>query len=201
MAAILSRPQCVKSRLMIVWLWTSSGHHHALYSPCFVGISVSSTGFYNETYGCRSHIEFIHVYLASANQLNDSYVITVTLGFDIVTKFNNVDVLKYGVKCRNHIQIVINFEAISNPVFKWIHKRTCIVKCSRFLWAVLCYPPYHYHYIEAETKRQNCRHFPDDIFKCIYWKKMYKFRLRFHWSLFPEVQLTIFQAIIWTNDG
>ena len=25
------------------------------------------------------------------------------------------------------------------------------------------------------------------------WMKMYKFRLRFHWSLFPMVQLTIFQ--------
>ena len=25
------------------------------------------------------------------------------------------------------------------------------------------------------------------------WMKMYKFRLRFHWSLFPRVQLTIFQ--------
>ena len=26
-----------------------------------------------------------------------------------------------------------------------------------------------------------------------YWMKMFKFRLRFHWSLFPRVQLTIFQ--------
>ena len=44
------------------------------------------------------------------------------------------------------------------------------------------------------------------------WMNIYKFRLRFHWSLFPRVQLTIFhhwfksllamrQAIIWTNDG
>ena len=31
---------------------------------------------------------------------------------------------------------------------------------------------------------QNCRHFPDDIFKCIFWIKIYEFRLRFHWSLF-----------------
>ena len=38
------------------------------------------------------------------------------------------------------------------------------------------------------------------------WMKMFEFRLRFHWSLFPRVQLTIFhdwassrrQAIIWT---
>ena len=25
------------------------------------------------------------------------------------------------------------------------------------------------------------------------WMKMYKFRLKFHWSLFPRIQLTIFQ--------
>ena len=39
--------------------------------------------------------------------------------------------------------------------------------------------------------RQDGLHFPDDIFK---WKlmKMFKFRLRFHWSLFPRVQLTKF---------
>ena len=47
------------------------------------------------------------------------------------------------------------------------------------------------------------------------WMKIYKFQIRFHWSLFPTVQLTIFQdwfsdngfapsrqqAIIWTNNG
>ena len=45
------------------------------------------------------------------------------------------------------------------------------------------------------------------------WMNMYKFRLRFHWSLLPGVQLKIFigsdiglaaagrQAIIWTYDS
>ena len=43
------------------------------------------------------------------------------------------------------------------------------------------------------------------------WMKMYEYRLKFHWSLFPRVQLTRIgsdnglaqarrQAIIWTND-
>ena len=41
--------------------------------------------------------------------------------------------------------------------------------------------------------RQDGNHFPDDIFQCIFLMKMIKFRLRFHWSLFPRVQLTIFQ--------
>ena len=28
----------------------------------------------------------------------------------------------------------------------------------------------------------------DDIFKCIFLMKMYKFWLRFHWGLFPRVR-------------
>ena len=39
--------------------------------------------------------------------------------------------------------------------------------------------------------RQNVRHFPDEIFKCISWKKIYAFRLKFHWCLFLRAQLTI----------
>ena len=44
-------------------------------------------------------------------------------------------------------------------------------------------------------QRQNGHHFSDDVFKCFSWMKMYKFWLRFHWSLFPRVQLTIFQHL------
>ena len=40
--------------------------------------------------------------------------------------------------------------------------------------------------------RRICRHFADDILKCIFWK-IYVFWLKFHWSLFLRVQLTIFQ--------
>ena len=38
--------------------------------------------------------------------------------------------------------------------------------------------------------RPNGRHFPGNIFKCM---KTYEFRLRFHWSLFRRVQLTMSQ--------
>ena len=41
--------------------------------------------------------------------------------------------------------------------------------------------------------RQDGRHFPDDILDEFSWMKMYNFPLRFHWSLFLMVQLTIFQ--------
>ena len=36
--------------------------------------------------------------------------------------------------------------------------------------------------------RQDGRHFPDDIFIYIFWMKMYKFHLRFHWGLVPRGQ-------------
>ena len=51
--------------------------------------------------------------------------------------------------------------------------------------------------------RQNGCHSGDKIFKCISWMKMHEFRLRFHWSLFPRVQLTIFQHWLrsWLGAG
>ena len=39
--------------------------------------------------------------------------------------------------------------------------------------------------------KEKGRHFPDDIFKCIF-LKIYDYRLRFYWSLFLNVHLTIF---------
>ena len=41
--------------------------------------------------------------------------------------------------------------------------------------------------------RQDGRHFPTTFLNAFSWMKMFKFRLRFHRSLFPRVQLTIFQ--------
>ena len=40
-------------------------------------------------------------------------------------------------------------------------------------------------------------------FLCFLWKKIYKFRSVFHWSLFPMVQLTIFQLWLkqWIGSG
>ena len=41
--------------------------------------------------------------------------------------------------------------------------------------------------------RQNGRHIADDIFKCISFFENVWIPIKFHWSLFPRVQLTIFQ--------
>ena len=45
-------------------------------------------------------------------------------------------------------------------------------------------------HIEAKT---NCHHSADNISNTFSWMKMYKFYLRFHWSLFLRFELTIFQ--------
>ena len=45
----------------------------------------------------------------------------------------------------------------------------------------------------ALRPRQNCCHFTDDIFKCIFLMKMCEFCLRFHLSLFLRLHLTINQ--------
>ena len=41
--------------------------------------------------------------------------------------------------------------------------------------------------------RQNGRYFPDDILNAFSLMKMCKFWLKFHWSLFPMVQLAVFR--------
>ena len=40
--------------------------------------------------------------------------------------------------------------------------------------------------------RQNGHHFADSISNAFSWIKLFEFCLRFHWSLFPRVQFTIF---------
>ena len=45
-------------------------------------------------------------------------------------------------------------------------------------------------HIAAET---HCRHLHTTFSNAFSWMKLYKFRLTFHWSLFPRVQSTIFQ--------
>ena len=59
-------------------------------------------------------------------------------------------------------------------------------------------------YFNTLRPRQNVRHFPDDIFKCIFLNKnIYEFWLKFHLSCFPTVQLTVFQHWIrkWLDAG
>ena len=48
-------------------------------------------------------------------------------------------------------------------------------------------------YVNSSPPVQNGRHFADDIWGRIFVKEKFVFRLKFHWSLFPRVQLTITQ--------
>ena len=59
--------------------------------------------------------------------------------------------------------------------------------------------------VNTLRRRQNGRHFPDGIFKCMFLIKMYEFRLRFHWSLFliiPIISIpTLVQIMAWCRSG
>ena len=48
-------------------------------------------------------------------------------------------------------------------------------------------------YVNSLRPRQNRRHLQTAFSNAISWMKMFEFRLKFHWSLFLKVQLTIFQ--------
>ena len=48
-------------------------------------------------------------------------------------------------------------------------------------------------FVNTLRPRQNCRHFADDIFKCIFIDEMYEFSFRFDWNVFLRFQLTKFQ--------
>ena len=61
---------------------------------------------------------------------------------------------------------------------------SCIPQIS--LWAAPVHP------VKTLRTRQNGCHFADDIFKCIFLNENFEWRLKFHWSLFLRVQLTIF---------
>ena len=67
---------------------------------------------------------------------------------------------------------------------EWLEVKFIISYRSRRVWVVWCF-------INTLRPKQNGCQLPDDIPNAFSWMKIYKFRLRFHWSLFPRVQLTI----------
>ena len=65
----------------------------------------------------------------------------------------------------------------------WIRAQR-VTDLLTFLWHCL---------FNSLRPKRNRRHFADGIFKCIFVMKMYCLRLKFHWSLFPRVQLRVFR--------
>ena len=64
--------------------------------------------------------------------------------------------------------------------------RVAVVYCS-----IDC--PIHLQFVNTLRRRQMAAIFQTTFANAFYWKKMYNFRLRFHWKLFPEVQLLTFE--------
>ena len=65
---------------------------------------------------------------------------------------------------------------------------------SRGMESNIRYMNYWRLFVNTLKPKQNGRHFADDIFTYVFsWIKMYGFQLRFHWSFFLWVQLTIFK--------
>ena len=60
---------------------------------------------------------------------------------------------------------------------------------SRMSWPRGRYFPTHRDRFNTLRPKQSGRHLPNDFS----WMKMFNFRLRFHWRLFPMIKLTIFQ--------
>ena len=86
------------------------------------------------------------------------------------------------------------------------HSRKSISECrlengGHLVSASMCWQEGKIHILRS---RQNCRHFTDGIFKCIFLNKMYEYRLRFHCSLSPKFELRIFQRwfrMAWRQPG
>ena len=125
--------------------------------------------------------------------------------------------------------IVISNSLHINFIHSDIHGRLCkklkycwLLAFTRVLLYSLWIVPDHESKVSANEQKM-LTHWGRDKMAAIFWMtfsnafswmKMYEFRLRYHWSLFPRVQLTISrigsdnglaparrQAIIWTNGG
>ena len=69
-----------------------------------------------------------------------------------------------------HLKSISKSENQNTDWFKWLQDiMSTYVLCPEF---------------NTLRPKQNHIHFPNDIFKCISWTKMFEFLLRFHWSLF-----------------
>ena len=129
----------------------------------------------------------------------------------------------------SHRSILLSINIISRGFVLWVGG-DCLVflLLQDFLLEFIICHPYSCRWTQSEDTvnshlnintlrpRQNGRHFPDDIFKSIFFKmKMHELWLRFHWNLFLRVHLAIFQHIdsdnglaparcqadVWNNDG
>ena len=105
--------------------------------------------------------------------------------------------------CRQQWDIIcisIIFKHCDSLTLSWYKIRILSSYCSSFCCVMEM--TYTSRSIPAQLFRYQVTHWGRDKMATIFqttfsnafsWMKMFKFRLRFHWSLFPRVQLTIFQ--------
>ena len=60
----------------------------------------------------------------------------------------------------------------------------------------VCFIDYIRSIVNTARPRRNRRLFPDDILIAFSWTKMFKLRLIFYWSLFPEGPINEFTALV-----
>ena len=113
-------------------------------------------------------------------------------------KHNKIMCISCGICCnqnktqQNHVHILWDIlyskQNTTKPCAYLVGYRYTVIKIKHYKpMCISCGIYCSLKHIEAETWWPP---FPDDIFKYIF--PEWKFRSRFHWSLFPSVQLTIF---------
>ena len=150
MAAILSRPQCVKDHICIesAGIWSSA-----------------ELQWLDKMSGCRCDNS------GNAHQGLMPYY------------------FPYQGHCYQHKQIghqactLLLWKASKVVMMTWLHDE------MSGWWLIFCCFCCLTHW----GRDKMVAIFADIIFRCILWMKMFEFWLRYHWSLFLSVQLTIFQ--------
>ena len=111
----------------------------------------------------------------------------------------------YGRQHLNHIylkQIFLNWIKISLKINQYCTVDQVMAWCwgphQAITWSNMThiYDTIQYHYKKLSVthwgRDKMAAIFQTTFSKAFSWMKMYQFRLRFHWSLFPRVKLTIF---------
>ena len=112
----------------------------------------------------------------------------------------NVNLCMLQIKFMSTFEIAIRWMSL-NPFHKstivksmaWCHQVTSHYLSHCWPTSMSSYGITRPQWVNTLRPRQDGRYFADNVLKCIFLSKMCEFRLRFHWSLFLRVQLTIFQ--------
>ena len=125
---------------------------------------------------------------------------------DIMMTSSNGDISALLVLCAGNLPAIgelpsqrpMTHREIDHSWVQWLLHYGNITLLSKFVdllrgWPNKTHRGKQAYIFNTLRPRQNGHHCPDDISDAFSLMKMYKFRLRFHWSLFPRAQITVFQ--------